>query len=104
MTSFNIRPYEEKDLLEVMNSKDLSDEAKLYIVQNLKDDTITQEPIKQEPTDGKVVTYGDCWPDLTPRPFNPDASFGDFPTMGSAMEAIKKACAVPDSFLADTDK
>ena len=94
----------EKALLEVMNSKDLSDEAKLYIVQNLKDDTVIQEPIKQEPTSGPASTYEDCWPDMTPRPFNPDASLGDFPTMIDAMEAIKKACAVPDSYLADPKK
>ena len=94
----------EKALLEVMNSKDLSDEAKLYIVQNLKDDTVTQEPIKQESTTGKTPTFEDYWPDVKPRPFNPEASFGDFPTMTAAMEAVHKACDVPDSYIADLKK
>ena len=94
----------EKALLEVMNSKDLSDEAKLYIVQNLKDATVTQEPIKQEPTTKKAPTYEDYWPDVKPRLFNPEASFGDFPTMSAAMEAIKKSCDVPDTSLVDPKK
>lgn len=94
----------EKALLEVMNSKDLSDEAKLYIVQNLKDNTVIQKPIKQEPTTGKAPTCEDYWPDVKPRPFNPEASFGDFPTMSAAMDAVHKACDVPDSYIADLKK
>ena len=94
----------EKALLEVMDSKDLSDEAKLYIVQNLKDNIATQEPIKQEPTTKKAPTFEDYWPDVKPRLFNPEASFGNFPTMNAAMEAIKKSCDVSDSSLVDPKK
>jgi hypothetical protein len=94
----------EKALLEVMNSKDLSDEAKLYIVQNLKDDTVTQEPIKQESTTGKAPTFEDYWPDVKPRLFNPDAGLGDFPTMTAAMEAVHKACEDAVSEISKNEK
>lgn len=89
----------EKALLEVMNSKDLSDEVKLYIVQNLQDNTVKQEPVKE-----KQPTSEDYFPDVKPRLFNPEASLGDFPTMNDAMEAMKNACGVPDSYIADLKK
>lgn len=89
----------EKALLEVMNSKELSDESKLYIVQNLRDTNDTPEPKNESPK-----LSDDGWPDIKPRPFNPEASFGAFPTMNDAMEALKKSCDTPDSFLADSKK
>lgn len=82
----------EKALLEVMNSKELSDESKLYIVQNLRDTNDTPEPKNESQN-----LSDDCWPDIKPRPFNPEASFGDFPTMNDAMEALKKSCDISDS-------
>lgn len=82
----------EKALLEVMNSKDLSDESKLYLVQHITDDGTLA-------VDTKIVDTKDLeLPDVKPRPFNPEASFGDFPTMTVAMEALKKSCDIPDSF------
>ena len=69
----------EKALLEVMNSKDLSDEAKLYIVQNLNDN-------KAEP-----ATQDDDlpWSNIRPRVYNPEASLDGFPTMSNAEKLFK---------------
>lgn len=66
----------EKALLDVMNSKDLSDESKLYIVQHLTDDGTTA-------VDTKVVNTRDLeLPDIQPRICNPDAHIDLYSRLG----------------------
>lgn len=73
----------EKALLEVMNSKDLSDEAKLYIVQNLNDN-------KAERTTIPVTQDDDLpWSNIRPRVYNPEASLDGFPTMSNVEKLFK---------------
>ena len=72
----------EKALLEVMSSKDLSDEAKLYIVQNLNDNKVERTTIP--------VTQDDLpWSNIRPRVYNPEASLDGFPTMSNAEKLFK---------------
>ncbi len=66
----------EKALLEVMNSKDLSDESKLYLVQHLTDDGT-------QAVDTKVVNTKDLeLPDIQPRICNPDAHIDLYSRLG----------------------
>lgn len=66
----------EKALLDVMNSKDLSDESKLYLVQHLTDDGTLA-------VDNKVVNTKDLeLPDIQPRICNPDAHIDLYSHLG----------------------
>lgn len=66
----------EEALLEVMNSKELSDESKLYIVQHLTDDGTLA-------VDNKVVNTKDLeLPDIQPRICNPDAHIDLYSHLG----------------------
>lgn len=66
----------EKALLEVMNSKDLSDESKLYLVQHLTDDGALA-------VDTKTVSTKDLeLPDIQPRICNPEAHIDLYSHLG----------------------
>ena len=66
----------EKALLEVMNSKDLSDESKLYLVQHLTDDGALA-------VDTKTVSATDLeLPDILPRICNPEAHIDLYSHLG----------------------
>ncbi len=66
----------EKALLEVMNSKDLSDESKLYLVQHLTDDGALA-------VDTKTVSTTDLeLPDIQPRICNPEAHIDLYSQLG----------------------
>lgn len=66
----------EKVLLEVMNSKDLSDESKLYLVQHITDDGTLA-------VDTKTVSTTDLeLPDIQPRICNPEAHIDLYSQLG----------------------
>lgn len=66
----------EKALLEVMNSKDLSDESKLYLVQHITDDGTLA-------VDTKTVSATDLeLPDIQPRICNPEAHIDLYSQLG----------------------
>lgn len=66
----------EKALLEVMNSKDLSDESKLYLVQHIIDDGTLA-------VDTKTVSTTDLeLPDIQPRICNPEAHIDLYSQLG----------------------
>lgn len=67
----------EEALLEVMNSKELSDESKLYIVQHLTDDGYLVVPTKATSKSDDVEL-----PDITPRLCNPDAHITTYNQLG----------------------
>ncbi len=67
----------EKALLEVMNSKDLSDESKLYLVQHITDDGTLA-------VDTKTVSTTDLeLPDIQPRICNPEAHIDLYSQLGN---------------------
>ena len=68
----------EKVLLEVMNSKELSDESKLYIVQHLTDEGNLAVPTKVISEQNNMDL-----PDINPRPCNPDVKWVNFPLISN---------------------
>lgn len=66
----------EKALLEVMNSKDLSDESKLYLVQHITDDGTLAVDIKTVSTTDLEL------PDIQPRICNPEAHIDLYSQLG----------------------